>query len=77
MFGMGADSRILGIGASSPLHISNRLLGRIRPARADFPQLWPLTSAAFAVARPAAMMIQAQLMESAMKIEIEVTARLP
>lgn len=49
----------------------------VLPDRADFPQLWPLTSAAFAVARPAAMMIQAQLMESAMKIEIEVTARLP
>ena len=45
--------------------------------RADFPACWPLTSAAFAVARPAAMMIQAQLMEPAMKIEIEVTARLP
>jgi phenylacetate-CoA ligase len=39
MFGMGADSRVLGIGASSPLHISNQLLGRVRPARADFPQL--------------------------------------
>jgi enamine deaminase RidA (YjgF/YER057c/UK114 family) len=49
----------------------------VLPDRADFPACWPLTSAAFAVARPAAMMIQAQLMEPAMKIEIEVTARLP
>ena len=49
----------------------------VLPDRADFPLLWPLTNAAFAVARPAAMMFQAQLMEPAMKIEIEVTARLP
>jgi putative adenylate-forming enzyme len=39
MFGMGAESRVLGIGASSPLHISNQLLRNVRPARADFPQL--------------------------------------
>ena len=48
----------------------------VLPDRADFPACWPLTSAAFATARPAAMMIQAGLMEPAMKIEIEVTARL-
>ena len=48
----------------------------ILPDRADFPACWPLTSAAFATARPAAMMLQAGLMEPAMKIEIEVTARL-
>ena len=47
----------------------------VLPDRADFPACWPLTSAAFATARPAAMMIQAGLMEPAMKIEIEVTAR--
>ena len=43
--------------------------------RADFAACWPLTSAAFATARPAATMLQAGLMEPAMKIEIEVTAR--
>lgn len=49
----------------------------ILPDRRDFPACWPLTCAAFANARPAATMIQAGLMEEAMKIEIEVTARLP
>ena len=48
----------------------------VLPDRTDFPACWPLTSAAFAAARPAAMMLQAGLMEPAMKIEIEVTARL-
>jgi len=46
------------------------------PDRADWPACWPLTAAAFARARPAAMMIVAGLQEPAMKIEIEVTARL-
>lgn len=49
----------------------------ILPDRADFPKLWPQLSAAFAAARPAATMIEAGLMEDAMKVEIEVTARLP
>lgn len=49
----------------------------VLPDRADFPACWPLTSAAFATARPAAMMIMAGLMEPAMRIEIEVTARVP
>jgi enamine deaminase RidA (YjgF/YER057c/UK114 family) len=49
----------------------------ILPDRADFPKLWPQISAAFARARPAATMIEARLMEDAMKIEIEVTARVP
>jgi enamine deaminase RidA (YjgF/YER057c/UK114 family) len=48
----------------------------ILPDRRDFPKLWPQTSAAFGRARPAATMIEARLMEDAMKIEIEVTARL-
>ena len=47
----------------------------ILPDRTDFPKLWPQTSAAFARARPAATMIEARLMEDAMKVEIEVTAR--
>ena len=61
--------------AGSSLHHVVRVT-YVLPDRADFPACWPLTSAAFATARPAAMMIQAGLMEPAMKIEIEVTARL-
>jgi enamine deaminase RidA (YjgF/YER057c/UK114 family) len=49
----------------------------ILPDRAEFPRLWPQLSAAFANARPAATMIEARLMEDAMRIEIEVTARVP
>ncbi len=48
----------------------------ILPDRRDFPRLWPQLSQAFATARPAATMIEARLMEDAMKVEIEVTARL-
>lgn len=47
----------------------------ILPDRRDFPKLWPQLSQVFATARPAATMIEARLMEDAMKIEIEVTAR--
>jgi enamine deaminase RidA (YjgF/YER057c/UK114 family) len=49
----------------------------ILPDRADWPACWPLVSAAFATARPAATMIVASLQEPEMRIEIEVTARLP
>lgn len=49
----------------------------ILPDPADWPACWPITSRAFATARPAAMMISAALQETEMKIEIEVTARLP
>ena len=49
----------------------------ILPDPADWPPCWPITSKAFAVARPAATMISAALQEPEMKIEIEVTARLP
>ena len=47
----------------------------ILPDRTDFPKLWPQLSAAFAIARPAATMLEARLMEDAMRFEIEVTAR--
>lgn len=43
---------------------------------AEWPACWPITCAAFARALPAATMISAQLQNSEMKIEIEVTARL-
>lgn len=49
----------------------------ILPDPADWPACWPITRAAFAKARPAATMISAALQEPEMKIEIEVTARVP
>jgi enamine deaminase RidA (YjgF/YER057c/UK114 family) len=48
----------------------------ILPDGSEFPRIWPQTSTAFAKARPAATMIEARLMEPAMKLEIEVTARI-
>jgi len=48
----------------------------IVPDAQDWPACWPITSKAFSVAKPAATMISAQLQNSEMKIEIEVTARL-
>ena len=47
----------------------------ILPDGADFEACWPVLRAAFGTALPAATMIIAQLMDPAMKIEIEVTAR--
>ncbi|MEL6216397.1 MAG: RidA family protein [Pseudomonadota bacterium] len=44
------------------------------PDRDDFEACWPLLSEAFAVARPAATMMVAGLIEPEMRIEIEVTA---
>ena len=49
----------------------------ILPDKADWPACWPVTSEVFAEARPAATMVEAGLQEPEMKIEIEVTARLP
>jgi enamine deaminase RidA (YjgF/YER057c/UK114 family) len=49
----------------------------ILPDPADFEPCWPALGRAFATARPAATMIVAGLMTPEMKIEIEVTARLP
>ena len=49
----------------------------ILPDSAEFPKCWPMLRSAFGVARPAATMIEARLMNPAMKIEIEVTARVP
>ena len=45
------------------------------PDRADFEPCWPQLRAAFGTAPPAATMIVAGLIDPAMKIEIEVTAR--
>lgn len=49
----------------------------VLPDRADFEPCWPLLSKAFGGNPPAAMMIEAGLISPEMKIEIEVTARLP
>ena len=49
----------------------------ILPDASDWPACWPVVSAAFATARPAATMIEAGLQEPEMKIEVEVTARVP
>lgn len=43
----------------------------------DFEPCWPVLRAAFATAKPAATMMVARLMNPEMKIEIEVTAKLP
>jgi len=47
----------------------------ILPDRADFPKTWPVLQRWLGEVRPAATMVQAGLLEEAMKIEIEVTAR--
>ncbi|KAJ9155089.1 hypothetical protein NKR23_g2477 [Pleurostoma richardsiae] len=45
------------------------------PERADFPRTWPVLQKWLGNVRPAATMLQTGLLEEAMKIEIEVTAR--
>ncbi|KAI8265573.1 RutC family protein [Colletotrichum sp. SAR11_239] len=47
----------------------------ILPDRNDFQMTWPVLQKWFGDVRPAATMIQAGLMEEAMRIEIEVTAK--
>jgi enamine deaminase RidA (YjgF/YER057c/UK114 family) len=49
----------------------------VLPERADFEPCWPALRRAFGVARPAATMIVAGLLDPRMRIEIEVTARRP
>ncbi|WP_108816137.1 RidA family protein [Loktanella sp. Alg231-35] len=49
----------------------------IVPDNAEWAKCWPVTSKAFATAKPAATMISAGLQNPEMKIEIEVTARVP
>lgn len=49
----------------------------IVPDKAEWPKCWPFTSKAFAIAKPAATMFSAELQNAEMKIEIEVTARIP
>lgn len=47
----------------------------ILPLREDFPKCWPVLKKWLGNARPAATMIVAGLLDDAMKIEVEVTAR--
>jgi enamine deaminase RidA (YjgF/YER057c/UK114 family) len=49
----------------------------ILPEAQDFEPCWPVLREAFGKAKPAATMINAKLMNPEMKIEIEVTAKLP
>lgn len=49
----------------------------ILPDRRDFEPCWPILADAFGAAPPAATMIEAGLIDPAMKIEIEVTAWRP
>ena len=49
----------------------------ILPNASDFEPCWPILRAAFATAKPAATMYVAGLIDPKMKIEIEVTARMP
>lgn len=48
----------------------------ILPVASDFEATWPALREVFGEVRPAATMIQAGLADPAMKIEIEVTARI-
>ena len=45
------------------------------PNGKEFPLIWPVLKRYLGAVRPAATMIQAELMEKVMKIEIEVTAK--
>jgi enamine deaminase RidA (YjgF/YER057c/UK114 family) len=47
----------------------------VLPRAADFEACWPVTRKYFGEVRPAAMMIEAKLLDPKMKIEIEVTAK--
>jgi enamine deaminase RidA (YjgF/YER057c/UK114 family) len=49
----------------------------ILPDRRDFEPCWPILAATFGANPPAAMMIEAGLIDPRHRIEIEVTARLP
>lgn len=49
----------------------------IFPDKADFEPCWPVFNKYLGVARPAATMFIAGLLDDAMKLEIEVTARVP
>ena len=64
--------RVLKEAGSSLDHVVR--VNYIVPNREDWPECWPITTEAFGTALPAATMICADLQNSEMKIEIEVTA---
>lgn len=47
----------------------------ILPDKKEFPLIWPVLKRVFGDVRPAATMIQAELMKDEMRLEIEVTAK--
>lgn len=47
----------------------------ILPDGKEFPLIWPVLKRYFEDVRPAATMVQAELMEEVMRVEIEVTAK--
>lgn len=47
----------------------------ILPDGKEFPLIWPALKRYFEDVRPAATMVQAELMEEVMRVEIEVTAK--
>ena len=47
----------------------------VLPRGEDFEACWPVTRKYLGEARPAAMMIEARLLDAKMKIEVEVTAK--
>lgn len=49
----------------------------ILPKATDFPACWPILRQYFGTIRPAATMISAGLIDERVKIEIQVTAKLP
>jgi len=67
--------KVLEVAGSSLDHVVR--VTYIVPNAEDWPACWPVTSQVFAQARPAATMICAGLQNPEMKIEIEVTARIP
>ncbi len=48
----------------------------IYPNKADFEPCWPVFSKFLAESRPAATMIEAGLLDEAMKVEIQITAKI-
>ena len=49
----------------------------IVPRREDWPPCWPVVKTHLGAARPASTLVHAGLQTDAMRIEVEVTARLP
>ena len=68
------DSALAQVGAELSLVVRVKYF---LPDRYEFEACWPALRAAYGAAPPAATKIEAGLVDPAMRIEIEVTARLP